>query len=265
MLNSIAKKILGALGGERAVEAYQAYRGQSREIVKGKLTYNEDGSATTHNCQFLDDPVFIKAYEHAEATRSWVNSTGEQRGVRKRVDTAISLAIYASHLPGDFVECGTNRGGLARAILHYVDLAKLGKKFYLLDTFKGFVQSQITPEERARGIGREEAYQECYDDVAETFKAFPNVKLVRGAVPDTLVHVPSERIAFLMLDMNCTAPEIAAAEYFWDRMSPGAPMLLDDYGFKGHEEQMRAFDEFAAKRGLRVLSLLSGPGIILKP
>lgn len=65
--------------------------------------------------------------------------------------------------------------------------------------------------------------------------------------------------------MNCAAPEIAAAEYFWDRMSPSAVMLLDDYGFVSYEEQKNAFDEFARKKAVEILALPTGQGVIIKP
>lgn len=44
---------------------------------------------------------------------------------------------------GDFVECGVNRGGLSRAVMHYVDFERLDKQFWLLDTFEGPVDRLI--------------------------------------------------------------------------------------------------------------------------
>jgi hypothetical protein len=65
--------------------------------------------------------------------------------------------------------------------------------------------------------------------------------------------------------MNCAAPEIAAAEYFWDKLVPGAVIVLDDYGWKIHYEQKEKFDRFAARKGVRVLALPTGQGLIFKP
>lgn len=65
--------------------------------------------------------------------------------------------------------------------------------------------------------------------------------------------------------MNNTVPEIAAAETFWSRLEPGAVVVLDDYGWERHIEQKRAFDKFAAARGVTVLSLPTGQGLIIKP
>ena len=41
--------------------------------------------------------------------------------------------------------------------------------------------------------------------------------------------------------MNCSRPEVAAAEYFWDRRVPGAFVLPDDYAYRGYESQKQGF------------------------
>jgi hypothetical protein len=66
--------------------------------------------------------------------------------------------------------------------------------------------------------------------------------------------------------MNCVEPEIAAAEFFWDKMSPGGVIVLDDYCYSGHYRlQNRAFQEFAERRNVEVLALPTGQGLIFKP
>ena len=63
----------------------------------------------------------------------------------------------------------------------------------------------------------------------------------------TLAQANIEQVSYLSIDMNCSAPEIAAAEFFWEKLTPGAVVLLDDYGFNDtHIVQKRAFDEFCA-------------------
>ena len=65
--------------------------------------------------------------------------------------------------------------------------------------------------------------------VVNTFGAYPNVEIIKGAVPDTLGLVDAERVAFLSLDIKTRDPEYAAAEHFWDRMTSGAAIVLDSY------------------------------------
>ena len=73
------------------------------------------------------------------------------------------------------------------------------------------------------------------------------------------------KISFLHIDMNSAAPEIAAGEYFWDKLAPSAPILLDDYAYPGFHDQKLAWDAFAEGKGVKVLSIPTGQGLILKP
>jgi len=65
--------------------------------------------------------------------------------------------------------------------------------------------------------------------------------------------------------MNCAGPERAALEYFWDRLSPGGMVLLDDYARHSFDALAEAIDPVAAARGADVLSLPTGQGLICKP
>ncbi len=228
-------------------------------LIYGKATYNQDGLLTVHNADFMHDPRFANAYASGKSTGSW--RAGD---LQWRIHVLCWAAYQALNLEGDFVECGVNRGGNALSIIQYVDLANHPKTFYLLDTFSGLVESQITSEEKAQGI-EVGVYEECYDAVLKTFKPYPNVKIIRGMVPETLPQVMSDKISFLSIDMNVREPEIAAAEYFWDKLVSGAIVVLDDYGWRKHIEQKYAFDAFAQSRGVQVLALPTGQGLIIKP
>ncbi len=229
------------------------------ELVVGPLTYNQDGLATVHNCDFLREQRFLEAYRLGEELDSWGGSQ-----IHWRAYVACWAADKASRLQGDFVECGVNRGGLARVVMHYVDFPRLDKVFYLLDTFRGFEDKYVADAERAREITLHYSYEECYDAVVRTFAGLPAV-IIRGAVPDTLPQVKTTKVSYLSLDMNCAAPEIAAAEYFWDKLVPGAVILLDDYAWQKHDEQRLAFDGFARKKGVMILPLPTGQGMIFRP
>jgi hypothetical protein len=207
----------------------------------------------------MKDPLFMESYELGKSTGSW----GESGNIQWRAFVACWAANKGKTLEGDFVECGVNKGGLARTVINYVDFPKLNKKFYLLDTFQGLSEKYISDEEKKRGI-KPGGYEECYDAVRKTFKDF-NVEIIRGTVPDTLPQVKAEKVCYLSIDMNCVAPEIAAAEYFWDKLVSGAVMVLDDYGWQSHYEQKLAFDRFAESKGVLVLALPTGQGLILKP
>jgi hypothetical protein len=226
--------------------------------IARRSTYCDDGLITSHNSDFLTDPLFVEAYRLGKSTGSWGDSDLEWRAY-----VACWAANRGKSLDGDFVECGVNRGGLSRTVMHHIGFKDMTcRKFYLLDTFCGFPES-------LRHLAAKpnlDEYRECYQCAVETFKDFSNVVLIRGQVPETLNRVSSDRLCYLSLDMNCAEPEIAAAEFFWDKLVGGAVILLDDYGYsEAYRRQKQAFDNFAKLRGVQVLLLPTGQGLIVKP
>lgn len=229
-------------------------------IFLGPVTYQTDSLITSNNCDFIEEPRFAKAYAAAVATKPWDGFT-----LQWRVYIACWFANHVKHLDGDFVECGVNTGAYARAVIEYVNFPELNKKFFLFDTFGGLVFEQISESEKEIGLDQlyQNNYKDVYSQVKKTFAPF-NVEVVKGAVPSTLSACTSENIAYLSIDMNVTEPEIAAANYFWDKIVKGGVVVLDDYGFPPHINQKRAFDKFAKQKNVEILSLPTGQGIIIK-
>ncbi len=228
-------------------------------LVQGPLTYNQDGLATRHNCDFMKDKRFVHAYNLGKSTGSW-----RRLDIHWRMHVLCWAAQRAKSLEGDFVECGVYKGGSALTVMDYINFKNLNKKFYLLDTFCGLSEGYITEEEKKAGI-RPSSYEECYENVKETFKDFDNVIIIRGTIPDTLSLVKAEKVSYLSIDMNCAIPEIAAADFFWDKLVSGAVIVLDDYGWVKHITQKCAFDNFASRKDVQILSLPTGQGLIIKP
>ena len=237
--------------------------GDYHVLPKAGITYAQDLLFTRHNADFMRDPLFAEAYRLGTQTDDGQLLKGD--GIHWRVHVICWAAWHARHLEGDFVDCGVNTGMYARAAIHYVDFQRAGKTYYLLDTFSGMDPRFSSPYEMRRneilGYGRRPG---VYEQVQRTFAGFP-VEIICGAVPETLSRVRSSRIAFLSVDMNAVWPEVAALEFFWDKLVSGGIIVLDDYGYPGCLEQKEAHDRFAASRGVKVLSLPTCQGLILKP
>lgn len=232
-----------------------------KDVIVGPFRYNEDGLATKDQAaDFLSETKFSNSYSVGKATGSWIRSSE----IRWRVKVVLWAAEHALKLEGDFVECGVNKGGYARAIYEYTNLKVSGKKFWLLDTYNGIPAGQAKLSNVSAGIGMG-SYQDCYEEVTQTFASFSNARIVKGMIPDTLNQVTSEKISYLSIDMNIAIPEIAAAIYFWDKLVPGGIIVLDDYNFVFHPEQRTAFDAFAQERGCSILPLPTGQGLMIKP
>jgi O-methyltransferase len=235
------------------------------QVLKGPLTYNQDGLATRHNADFMRDPRFIEAY------RVGTSDSPREIRVEWRVHVALWCATHALSLEGDFVECGVHTAILSAAVMTWVDFAKQpNRKFYLFDTWSGIPAEQVSEEEKHSGtleINRKYKNGDMiYASVLKKLSCWPNSVVVRGRVPDSLsAMTSSDKVAFASIDMNVAAPEIAAAEFLWPRLVPGAPMLLDDYGWTKLINQKRAWDEFAQRHRIMILSLPTGQGLIMKP
>jgi O-methyltransferase len=65
--------------------------------------------------------------------------------------------------------------------------------------------------------------------------------------------------------MNIAAPEVAALEFFWPKLSLGAIVLLDDYGWTHYRPQKVALDNFASQRKVEIAKLPTGQGLLIKP
>lgn len=267
----------------KLISAYHGYKNAYETVSSGKIysqhqttagndtpyytpVFEYDGLHTDprviHNHDFMKDAKYI------EACKAGFDALQHDHKMYWRLHTVLYFANRCLSLDGDFVECGVWKGFLSAAIAKYTNWRDVKKNFYLFDTFDGLLDDHLTEGERnnQQKVNHLNSYfKDCYEAAKNTFAPYPNIKLVKGPVPETLRSVEIEKVAYLSLDMNCVKPEIASAEYFWDRMVPSAPIILDDYGFVSYEEQKNAFNEFAKRRGVEVLHLPTGQGVILKP
>ena len=220
------------------------------------------------NLSFMNEARFRSAYRRGMTSGhsySWAGESDPDIGIEWNVHNCCWAAKYAASLPGDFVECGVSTGILSLAVCEYIDFNATGKSFWLFDTFCGIPEEQMNEYEKM--VGRQiynQWYPDCWERAKANFAPFPKARLVRGVVPHTLVDAPIDKVCYLLLDMNIVAPERAAIEFFWPKLVPGAIVILDDYAWRTHEEQLRAMDEFAAKQGVTILTLPTGQGIMIK-
>ena len=81
-----------------------------------------------------------------------VKAAGTDYNWHWRVHIGLWAVATASKLTSDFVERGVNRGFLNSAIMQFLDRDRLGKRFYLLDTFRGIDERYVSSEELASGV-----------------------------------------------------------------------------------------------------------------
>jgi hypothetical protein len=245
----------------------RAYKRSGQALLQPKLRgiYDYDGLRSVHNHDFMGDPAFLAAYQRGLA------ATEVDFRWYWRVHIGLWAARSAARLPGDFVECGVNRGFLSSAIMHDLSWDSTGRTYYLLDTFTGLDERYVSDVEKAGGVldrNREELatgfYTTNLEVVRRNFAEWRNCRLVVGTIPETLAQIEASQVAFLHLDLNCTLPEVAAIEHLWARMPTGAIVLLDDYAYWGYQPQKDGMDAWAAQRQVPIASLPTGQGLIIK-
>ncbi|MFM9872466.1 MAG: TylF/MycF/NovP-related O-methyltransferase [Fimbriimonadaceae bacterium] len=251
---------MGIKGFVKQVLASRGYELQGIAPEIGDI-YDQDGLRTKHNHDFVYDPRFVAAYERG------LKATGKDYRFHWRVHVALWAAEMAAKVPGDFVECGVNKGFMSSAMMQLLDWNSMDRMFWLLDTFDGIDERFLSEEEKASGrmgMNDGEFYVKGVELVRENFSEWERVEIVVGAVPETLPKVKAEQVAFLHLDMNCAPPEVAALEHFWPLLSPGGVVLMDDYTYSGYEVQHKSLRECAARLGTPILGLPTGQGVVIK-
>ncbi len=213
----------------------------------------------------MEDDRFVAAYQRG------VSAAGQDYLWHWRVHIGLWAAECGARLSGDFVECGVNRGFMSSSIMQRLDWNRRDRQFYLLDTFSGVDQRYLSDDDIREGVMAKNAdliqagfYATRAEEVRRNFSEWRNVTIIEGPIPETLPQVRSDHVAFLHIDMNCAAPEVAALEYFWPRLEVGAPVLLDDYAFHGYAHQKVAMDRLSGRLGVSIASLPTGQGLLIR-
>ena len=206
---------------------------------------------------FLEDARFVElADRHADLLPlpNW----------HWNLQTALWAAQTALSVDGDFVELGVFRGHTTMFLAEYLGFATSPKTWFLYDTFEGIPADQVAP---GWDLINEGLYRGTYsfEEVQERFAAYPNIRVIKGRVPEALSPPPSNKIAFLHIDMNNPAAEVAALDLLFERVTSGGVILLDDYCWDSARAQYDAEKAWFDARNLKVLPLPTGQGLFVKP
>lgn len=212
------------------------------------------------NLAFLEEQAFTRLIAEAAIT-------SEERGLAWRMHVACWFAKQTLKLSGDFVECGVLRGFTSYVLCRHLNFQDQLRNFWLFDTFNGLPDRYSTEKERETWNGRYQSEDPAglYAFVQARFAAYPNVRVLQGAVPDVFATNTPNAIAFLHLDMNSAIAERLALEHLFPLLAPGAVVLLDDYGWLVCREQMESAKTFFNAKDLPILELPTGQGVVVIP
>lgn len=198
------------------------------------------------NLGFLEDEAFTAAWDrHAQP--------GHERGIIWRTAVLVWAARQAMRREGDFVECGCYAGTSMRIVLDTVPVGPRG--VFLYDLFE-HDETMAHPSMPDHGPG-------LFARVEARFAADTNVRVIRGRVPDSFAEAVPDKIAFCHIDMNNAPAEIAALDALEARFVPGAVIVFDDFGQLPFRAQHLAEREWFAARGVPILEIPTGQGIVI--
>lgn len=165
-------------------------------------------------------------------------------------------------LAGNYVECGSWKGGCAAIMGYITNKYKSGRTTWYFDSFEGMPEPT---EKDARGRGKK---GEVKDIMGDTLKAsvsdveeivYKKLKLppekniiVKGWFKDTLPQKKNEigQIAILRLDGDWYESTMTALTNLYDQVVIGGYVIIDDYG--AWEGCRRAVHEFAERRNIKM-------------
>ena len=174
------------------------------------------------------------------------------------------LFKMSSGIPGDIVECGVFKGAGWMYWLKLLELYSRGeqKKVIGFDTFESFAESLLdyeiksastfTAEAKFNGVKPEELIKRAHE------AGLNNGELISGDVIETIPRYakdnPGFRISLLNLDFDTYHGTKVALETFYDYLSPGAVIVLDEYGKRGWGES-DAVDEFINGKSIKLVAI----------
>ena len=183
------------------------------------------------------------------------------RGLRAVADRVVRRGI-----PGHVVECGVYRGGSAIVLAERLLRGSPGREMWLFDVFTGMpAPGDQDPAEAWDDVGK---FVSSPDVVRANMEAAglatDRVHIVRGMFEETVRGFRPPPIAFLHLDCDWYDPVKLCLDTFFDAVSPGGVVVLDDYGF--WSGCRKAVDEFVARHcpGIRLVAIDSTSHYFIK-
>ena len=218
------------------------------------------------------DKNFIELY--SECLGQSGTDVGSWKAI-KRTLRALNLAQYFEYslsLEGERVECGVFKGFsalLMAQIQRLYDPSFSGQGFHLIDSFEGL--SQPIP---ADSVGTDNtgnpvySFQKGFFDVPlahlkEVTKAFPDIQMHKGWIPEILNTLPERQWAFVHIDVDLYEPTIGCLEYFVPRMVRGGCIINDDFSSPLFPGGFTAWADYCKRHELSYAILDSGQSTLI--
>ncbi len=140
-----------------------------------------------------------------------------------KLKNLVRLLKSVEHIRGDAAELGVYTGGSAKLMA----MVAPNRPLHLFDTFEGIPEDDTETQGHHKG-----EFASALEDVQaylHGYRVSYHVGIFPQSIPEEL---NSCKFAFVHLDADTFQSTRAGIEWFWQRMMPGAVMVLDDYGWQ---------------------------------
>lgn len=173
-------------------------------------------------------------------------------------------------LEGEIAECGCFRGLSSHLMLDRLKRTAgdfTGRGYHVFDSFEGLsepsaadlVSGNDAAAERVRRMCRRGWFAAPLEIVRQGLAEFPDVHYHPGWIPSSFAGMPERRYRFVHLDLDLHDPTLAALEYFYPRLVPGAVVVCDDYQWPG---ERKAIQDFCARQGISFATTPTGQAVL---
>lgn len=206
-------------------------RGQSIHVSQ------EYGSPTPQN--YIDDQFFSLINPYTLCSRDRLENIAR-----------LSDQLNRQNISGDFVECGTYKGGSAALLSRFLNSER---HLWLYDSFQGMPSTSVEDgEDAVEWIGK------CAADISDVKRILSSSSaplerchIKPGWFKDTFHEPLPEKVALLHCDADWYESVSLVLNVFYDRVPKGGCIILDDFGYwQGCRE---AFYDFCQQRGEKPL------------
>lgn len=188
---------------------------------------------------YLDDQLFSLLQPYTLCSRSRLENLAR-----------LSHQLNQQNIVGDFVECGTYKGGSAALLSKFLIPER---QLWLYDSFQGMPSTSAKDgENAAEWVGK------CVADVSDlqevlgcVYAPLERCHIKPGWFTETFQQPLPEQVALLHCDADWYESVLLVLETFYDQIPKGGCIVLDDFGYwQGCRE---AFYDFCYQRGEKPL------------
>lgn len=179
---------------------------------------------------WLADADFLKLFGEVSrhslvgAVRCWV------------LYSAVRQALNAS---GELWECRVYRGGTALMLRRLRDSHAVGRMLRLFDSFQGMPETDAL-----RDVHKAGDFADTSLEAVRSLVGDEGVEFHAGFIPASFVGLACGEVAFAHVDLDLHDAILESCKFIYPRLTKGAVMVFDDYGFPSCPGARIAVDGF---------------------